>query len=251
MPRWRLSVLGLLFAFSGCSSLRVPSELLEIGFEWVEIEGSLFEMGDTFEGLNEDATPVHKVHIESFYISRYETTLDQYDWFALQTGRETVLPAEVNRGTRAAGNMAWDDALAFCEFIGGRLPSEQEWEFAATGGAAKQLYPGTDNEDESDEFIRHFENSIAESFPVGRKKPNFFGLYDMGGNVAEWIGDYYEKYPEPGESVVWMDLSNRNMRLARGGGYSAELMVTRTYWRAGTLKHVEPPTIGVRCARDG
>ncbi len=251
MPFWRLIVLAVFLASSGCSSLRAPSELRAIGFEWVKIEGGPFDMGDTFEGLNEDATPVHEVRVKRFYISRYETTLDQYDWFADQTGRETVLPAEASRGMRAAGNMAWDDAVAFCEFIGGRLPSEQEWEFAASGGAAKQLYPGTDNEDEIDDFIRHHENSLAESFPVGRKKPNFFGLYDMGGNVAEWIGDYYEKYPKPGGPVVWMDLANRNMRLARGGGYSADFMVTRTYWRAGTLKYVETPTIGVRCARDG
>jgi formylglycine-generating enzyme required for sulfatase activity len=83
-----------------------------------------------------------------------------------------------------------------------------------------------------------------------RKKPNLFDLYDMGGNVAEWIGDFYEFYPEPGQDPDWIDLSQRELRLARGGGYSAEVYVSQTYWRAGTLGTVTTPTIGVRCARD-
>jgi len=238
------------FLLTGCSSLKVPAELTEIGFEWVLVEGGPFLVGDSFEREDTDALPLHGIVVAPFYISRYETTLGQYDWFAQETGRETVLPNETSRGTRAAGNMIWDDALAFCKFIGGRLPSENEWEYAAAGGSAKQLYPGTNDEAEVDDYVRHRENSMAESFPVGRKKPNFLGLYDMGGNVAEWIGEYYEFYPEPGVEPDWINLKSRELRLARGGGYSAEIHISRTYWRAGTLKTVQTPTIGVRCVRD-
>jgi hypothetical protein len=70
-----------------------------------------------------------------------------------------------------------------------------------------------------DEYVRHRVNSLAENFPVATKKPNAFGLFDMGGNVAEWIAEYYEFYPEPGEDPVWIDLSTRELRLARGGAY--------------------------------
>ena len=220
-----------------------------IGFEWVYIEGGPYLMGDLGQN-NQDALPLHGVRIEPFYISRYETTLEQYDLFAQKTGRETVLPDQVSRGRRAAGDMNWEDARAFCKYMGGRLPTEQEWEFAAAGGKAKQIYPGTDNADEVDDYVRHRVNSMAESFPVGRKKPNLFGLYDMGGNVAEWIGDFYEFYPEPGADPEWIDLSQRELRLARGGGYSAEVYVSLTYWRAGTLGTITTPTIGVRCARE-
>jgi len=244
-----LSVLVVALALSGCASVRVPSDMASIGFEWVYIEGGPYLMGD-LAGENQDALPLHGVRIEPFYISRYETTLEQYDLFARKTGRETVLPEEVSRGTRAAGNLSWEDAVAFCDYMGGRLPTEQEWEYAAAGGPAKQIYPGTNDPDEVDDFVRHRVNSMAESFPVGRKKPNLFGLYDMGGNVAEWIGAFYEFYPEPGEDPEWIDLSKRELRLARGGGYSAEVHVAQTYWRAGTLGTVTTPTIGVRCVTD-
>ncbi|MDA0684064.1 MAG: SUMF1/EgtB/PvdO family nonheme iron enzyme [Bacteroidetes bacterium] len=239
-----------LLVITGCASVSVPAEFEAVGFEWVRLEGGPYLMGDSFEQSVQDALPVHGVRIQPFYVSRYETTLDQYDLFAEKTGRETVLPNESNRGTRAAGNMVWEDALAFCAFMGGRLPTEQEWEYAAAGGSKKQLYPGTDDETQMEEFVRYRENSMAESFPVGRKKPNAFGLFDMGGNVAEWIGEYYEFYPEPGQDPIWIDLSARELRLARGGGFSAEQHVARTYWRAGTLGTVTTPTIGVRCVRD-
>ncbi len=235
---------------SGCASSRIATELKALEFEWVPLEGGSFVMGDTFFEELEDAMPTHPVTLEPFYISKYETTLDQFDWFASKTNRVSVLSGQPDRGSRAAGGMTWDDAVAFCAFIGGRLPSEQEWEYAAAGGTTKQLYPGTDEEGEMDEYVRHRVNSLAESFPVATKKPNAFGLYDMGGNVAEWIAEYYESYPEPGENPVWIDLSTRELRLARGGGFSAERHVARTYWRAGTLKTITTPTIGVRCVKD-
>ena len=249
MPRL-LTLLTIFLMASGCASVRVPPEMASIGFEWVYLEGGPFMMGDVFEEDVEDSLPLHPVYIEPFYISRYETTLEQFDLFARKTGRETVLPDQVSRGTRAAGNMTWEDGLAFCEYMGGRLPTEQEWEYAAAGGSAKQFYPGTNDESEADDYVRHRTNSMAESFPVGRKKPNLFGLYDMGGNVAEWIGEFYEFYPEPGVEPDWIDLDKRELRLARGGGFSAELFVARTYWRAGTLGTVTTPTIGVRCVTD-
>lgn len=244
-----LVLLSAIVLGAGCTSVRVPPEMASIGFEWVYLEGGPYLMGD-LSGENPDALPTHGVRIAPFYISRYETTLEQYDVFARDTGRQTVLPDQVSRGTRAAGDMNWEDAKAFCTYMGGRLPTEQEWEYAAAGGSAKQLYPGTDNPDEVDDYVRHRQNSMAESFPVGRKKPNLFGLYDMGGNVAEWIGDFYEFYPEPGTDPVWINLNRRELRLARGAGYSAEVYVAQTYWRAGTLGTVTTPTIGVRCVTD-
>lgn len=235
----------------GCANARMAAELKSIGFEWVPLPGGSFTMGDVYLGDNLDAQPVHTVQLAPFYISKYETTLDQYDWFTAQSGREMVFPEQTDRGRRAVNRIDWFDAEAFCSFIGGRLPTEGEWEYAAAGGSLKQMYPGTNDEVEAEEYIRYIRNSIAEAFPVATKKQNAFGLFDMGGNVAEWIGMFYEYYPEPGVSPSDFDLENRDLRLIRGGGYSADLFLTRTYWRAGTLGNVAAPGVGVRCAKDG
>lgn len=221
-----------------------------MGYEWVPLDGGVFLMGDSFEFENEDALPVHEVEIAPFEMARYETTFEQYDWFAKRTGRELPVPEEPLRGNRAVGNVSWDNAVAFCETIGGRLPTEQEWEYAAAGGSAKQLFPGTNDPDDVDRFIRYMENSIARSFPVGTKEPNLFGLYDMGGNVAEWVNEYYAYYPEPGQEPEWQDMEVFSMRLARGGSYASSLVLTQTFWRAGTVRRVETGSVGFRCARD-
>ena len=109
-----LPLVLLVTAVTGCTSVRVPAEMSSIGFEWVYIEGGPYMMGDLAE-VNQDALPLHGVRIEPFYISRYETTLEQYDLFAQKTGRETVLPDQVSRGTRAAGNMTWEGMHIFDE----------------------------------------------------------------------------------------------------------------------------------------
>ena len=235
MSRFALLVLTSILFLGGCLGSRMASELDTMGFEWVPIEGGAYEVGDTFESENDDALPVHTVLVEDFEISRYETTFAQYDWFARQTGRALPLPDIEDRGNQAVGGVTWAEAMAFCEYIGGRLPTEVEWEYAAAGGSEKQLYPGTDDESKVNEYVRHRQNSVAFSFPVGTKKPNFFGLYDMGGNVAEWVDDYYEKYPEPGEEPVYNDFEVSDMRVARGGSFANESGISRTYWRAGTL----------------
>jgi len=237
-------------AASGCASSKLTKELETIGFEWVPISGGPLTMGDVYFEDNPDSRPVHPVQVAPFYISKYETTLDQYDWFTTKTAREQIFPEQLDRGRRAVSNLNWTDARAFCEFIGGRLPTEVEWEFAASGGPLKQMYPGTNDEEEAEEYVRYIQNSLAEVFPVGSKQPNAFGLFDMGGNVAEWIGSFYEYYPEPGVEPVPFDLENRELRIVRGGGFSADRSVTRTYWRSGTLARVATAGIGVRCAKD-
>ena len=206
-------------------------------------------MGDVYFDDNPDAQPVHPVVVPTFFISKYETTLEQFDWFTLKAEKEPVYAEQQDRGRRAVSNLNWGDAKAFCEFIGGRLPSEVEWEYAAAGGQLKQMYPGTNQDDDAEQYVRFIENSLAEVFPVATKLPNAYGLFDMGGNVAEWIGSFYEYYPEPGQEPTMFDLAGRELRIVRGGGFSADRYVTRTYWRAGTLARVATAGIGVRCAK--
>jgi len=77
----------LLLLLSGCASSRINAELESIGFEWVPIEGGAFHMGDVYFDDNPDSQPAHPIQVPSFLISKYETTLEQYDWFTKKTGR--------------------------------------------------------------------------------------------------------------------------------------------------------------------
>lgn len=245
-----IAALAVSMIVVGCTGSKnlIRSDRLDL--ELILIPGGEFRMGDTFEGTNDDALPVHSIRVDPFYLSRFETTMEQFDAFAKATGRPLPLPDDGHRASRAVADVSWDEANAFCFFVGGRLPTEVEWEFAAAGGNAKQKYAGTSDDLAIDEYAHHRENSGGESMPVGQKKPNVFDVYDMSGNVAEWISDYYENYPSPGEDPVYFDPGVRDMRLVRGGSVSSEAHVTRTYWRAGTLKSIRTPSVGFRCAKD-
>lgn len=220
-----------------------------VGLEWVPIPGAVFVQGDTFEAENADALPLHQVAVDDFMMSRFETTFHQYDLFA--DARDRRLPeSDLGRDNRAVTDVDWEEASAFCAWVGGRLPTESEWEFAAAGGPEKQMWAGTSDSSEADEYVRYRKNSGVSDTEVGRRLPNIFGLYDMSGNVSEWIGDYYQFYPEDAESPSQYDLRNFEIRILRGGDFTMELDVARTYWRAGTLKDVKSNAIGFRCARD-
>lgn len=249
-PRILGSVALLLVVLaSGCASTRQARRAEALGIRWMDVAGSTFRMGDTFVGSNTDALPVHDVTVASFRIAATETTVGQFRAFVRATGHAFEDPGTAADDQDAVSNVDWDAAVAFCAWIGGRLPSEQEWEFAAAGGPEKQLYPGTDSADSLAAYARYRGNSVARPGPVGRKRPNRFGLFDMGGNVAEWIGAFYQFYPEEGKAPVFDDPRSTGIRIVRGGSFSMEPDITRTYWRAGTLREVSSPAIGFRCAR--
>lgn len=244
-------VLFVLLAFvAGCAGSRHARRAATMGVEWLPVPGGPFVMGDTFFGTNTDALPVHEVTVGPFLISRNETTRGQYRVFASATGVPMPEGPASAPDDMAVSSVDWDEANAFCAWIGGRLPSEQEWEFAAAGGPDKQLYAGTDNVDSLASYARFRANSVARPAPVGRRLPNRFGLHDMSGNVAEWVGAFYQFYPKEGLEPVVDDPKSTGIRIVRGGSYSMEPDVTRTYWRAGTLRSVRSSAVGFRCAKD-
>lgn len=239
---------------TGCASSQLPlahdSMYDRVHISWVRIEGGSFVMGDTFYGNNEDALPVHRIRVASFSISRFETSFEQYDAYARHAHLPRPMPDDVYRQRRAVSDVSWKEALAFCTSLGARLPSEVEWEYAAAGGAAKQLYAGTSDSLSLTNYASYQGNSAGLALPVGSKKPNLFGLYDMSGNVAEWIDEYYQAYPEDGEEPVIADENLFDLRIIRGGSVWASRLRARTYWRAGTLKEVRTPSVGFRCAKN-
>ena len=249
----------LLLLCSGCSLLtnlfdnRERPEL-----ERVLVKGGTFTMGDVVEGENSDALPTHEVTIDDFYLTRYEITYEQYDLFADETDRERPQNDGPSRGKAAVVYVDWFEAEAFCNYVGMRLPTEQEWEYAAREGGKRQLYPGTNSVDSLDRYARFEANTSANhTFPVGTKKPNALGLYDMAGNAFEWIGGYYQFYPKPGEEPNWTDLEQSGIRIIRGGSFMSgggkrggPISVMKTHWRVGTLADVEDDDLGFRCAAD-
>lgn len=214
----------------------------------IRVEGGSFQVGDFYENENLDAIPCHPATVETFWLAKYEVTYDQYDAFALATGRPLPEDDDGGRGQRAVANVTWDEAAAFCAAYGYRLPSEIEWEYAARSGGREQAWAGTDTDADLDEYALYAEAGVGRSEVVGLRLPNALGLHDMSGNVAEWIGDYYQFYPQPGEEPVYNDTTVSDIRLVRGGSFNQSAEILRTYWRAGTLRDVRSFTIGFRCA---
>jgi formylglycine-generating enzyme required for sulfatase activity len=191
------------------------------GLKYVWIAPGTFMMGCS-PGDNEcwdDEKPAHQVTItRGFWIGQTPVTAGAYKRFAGATGRQMPKPPKFNKGW-ANENMPivmvdWNDAQAYCGWMGGRLPTEAEWEYAARGGSREARYGNLNN------IAWYSDNSGDGTRDVGQKRANGFGLYDILGNVWEWVSDweddhYYQNSPSqdpqgPG-SGQW--------RVQRGGSW--------------------------------
>ncbi len=215
----------------------------DMALDMVYVQGGTFLMGATSEqgdAAREDERPAHMVSLDGFYIGKYEVTQAQWEAVMGTTvaqQRDKLGSSEVlyNVGdTYPMYYISWNEAVTFCEKLSARtgkkyrLPTEAEWEYAARGGQKTDgaKYAGGDV---LDEVAWYNDNSYAlgeshpdyGTHPVGTKKPNGLGLYDMSGNVWEWCSDwlgYYNLWPvvNPQGDSVWP------MHIFRGGGFAAD-----------------------------
>ncbi|MBO8432321.1 MAG: formylglycine-generating enzyme family protein [Bacteroidetes bacterium] len=172
------------------------NRLIQVGnvqFEMVHVEGGTFRMGAT-EEQGEDAEgwekPVHRVILSSYLIGKHEVT--QALWEAVMGSTPSY---SKQGGDYPVEHVSWDDCQEFVKKLNVRtgmkfrMPTEAEWEYAARGGNRSKgyKYAGSDNLDEVGWYDG---NSGCHTHPVGEKKPNELGLYDMSGNLYEWCQDW-------------------------------------------------------------
>ena len=243
----KVVLIGLLSILSGCVLFRPAIRKHLLPMEMTEVDGGTFMMGDVIEEEDEDALPLHEVTLEDYAIGTYEVTYEQFDAFAEATGRPLPDDDGRGRGKRAVVFVNWYDAKAFCNAYGYRLPTEQEWEYAARSGGLYHTYSGTSEPDSLDHYARYAENSGAYSYLVGTKRHNDLGIFDMSGNVSEFIGEYYSFYRVSSDSLEYYPLHERPMRIIRGGSFNSPESILRTYKRVGVFAEPGDHTIGFRC----
>ena len=201
--------------------------------KWVQVSAGEFNMGSPEGEGDSDEHPQHKVYLDAYYISKYEITFDQYDKFCEDTGRSKPSDNGWGRGNRPVINVSWDEAKAFCDWLSkgtGKkiaLPTEAQWEKAARGGNKSKgyEYSGSNN---VDEVGWYGDNSGHETHPVGQKKPNELGIYDMSGNVYEWCSDWYSSsYYSSSPRNNPEGPSSGSCRVRRGGGWSSSAWTLR------------------------
>jgi formylglycine-generating enzyme required for sulfatase activity len=223
--------------------------------ELVVLPGGVFMMGSPLAevGRNRNEGPQHEVSITPFAISRYEITFAQWDACLAAGGCNGYSPSDAGqgRGARPVSNVSWSDAQAYLDWLNGqvgglryRLVTEAEWEYAARAGApdAYAFGPRVTAADAT------FRTRAPSS--VGAYEPNSWGVFDMHGNVAEWVEDCYastyDLAPLDG-SAAQADACAR--RVYRGGAFSDQAALLRASARQSAPADRRLPTVGFRVAR--
>ena len=170
----------------------LPATLSE---EYVLIPPGTFTMGCVpgDNACNDGEKPRHEVTIaKGFGMGHTEVTVGAYRRFVTAVKGEMPEPPSYNPGWKDEDhpivNVGWRDAQYYCRSVGGRLPTEAEWEYAARGGKDCQIYPNGNQLTEKDAHFGTGGTSTVGAFPS-----NGYGLYDMAGNVWEWVHDWYKE----------------------------------------------------------
>jgi formylglycine-generating enzyme required for sulfatase activity len=195
-------------------------------YELVKIPGDSFMMGspENEEGRFDWEGPPHPVQVPGFYMGRYPVTNAQYGKF-LAENPEAAEPEywsdrSLNQPRQPVVGISWEEARAYARWADLRLPTEAEWEYACRAGSTTRYHSGN-SETDLDRVGWYEKNSEGQLHPVGEKEANAFGLYDMHGNVWEWVeDDWHDDYQgAPDDGRAWIDDSRGAQRVIRGGGW--------------------------------
>lgn len=256
----------------------VPSGTFLMGntVEEETLEYSQSNISNTLKVWFLAGTPRHEIPMKGFFIDKYPVTNRQFELFVAETGYLTE--AEVSghgwrwhirnqKWKRANGwnwklpggkksdfpvgpdfpvvQVTWQDAVAYCQWAGKRLPAEAEWEYTCRAGTNTRFYWGDDlGYEEISQYAWYIGNAEDRTHRVGRKLPNAWGLHDMSGNVWEWVSDLYESYPGASYQIR---TSSGKRHVQRGGAWYFHPTYLRSAYRGSTIKG---NFVGFRCALD-
>lgn len=242
------------------------------GAPMVLIPAGAFQMGSSDE--RQDERPIHTVYLDAFYIDKYEVTNAQYRKFVQATGHKEpegfgidwVEGNEIrfesgfkpwqdenfNSDDQPVVCVSWEDANAYADWAGKRLPTEAEWEKAARGGLLGKRYVWGDQYKSGGNFADEIFDGYTYPAPVGSFAPNGYGLYDMAGNVWEWCMDWYDPayYTQSPKKNPTGPISGNN-RILRGGSWvvsDADFhRVSARYYKCPSYSYADT---GFRCTMD-
>jgi formylglycine-generating enzyme required for sulfatase activity len=210
------------------------------GMRW--IPGGTFRMGTT-DGEGEfNEHPIHSVTLNGFFMDTTEVT---------QKENARVMGANPSYFKDCPDcpveNVTWTNAAAYCKKTGKRLPTEAEWEYAARGGSTSLYYWG---DDMNGDYLWYTDNSAEKTHPVGLKKPNEYGLYDMIGNVWEWCNDWYDStYYSKSPAQDPAGPQSARHRVFRGGSWLSNETSLHSAHRDGGVPESRGNLFGFRCAK--
>ena len=224
------------------------------------IPAGSFTMGrnPNFEDGGSDELPAHAVRIgEPFYMQTTEVTQEQ--WMGVTSSN----PSKFKGRSNPVEQVSWDDIQVFLNALNDRegcsgcyrLPSEAEWEYAYRAGSTGTYYWG-DDADAIGQYAWYDKNSSEKTHPAGQHKPNAWGLYDMAGNVYEWVADcYHESYAgAPGNGSAWTGGCYKQSdgvmpRVLRGGSWYGDPVDCRAAFRNHFTPAYRYYTFGFRVVR--
>jgi formylglycine-generating enzyme required for sulfatase activity len=215
----------------------------------VYVRGGTFVMGCTAEQgteCDDDENPAHEVTVRDFYIGKYEVT--QAEWKAVMGSN----PSKFKGDNLSVEQVSWNEVQEFIRKLNTmtgknyRLPTEAEWEYAARGGSQSRgfKYSGSDS---IGEVAWYSENSGETTHLVGTKQANELGIYDMSGNVYEWVQDWDGDYSS-GSQTNPVGPSSGSYRVLRGGCWYCVAKYTRVSFRSLTEPGLRIGFLGFRLA---
>ena len=219
----------------------------------VHIPEGEFTLGSPKGQGDDDEHPAHKVKLRGYWLAKYETTFDQYDRFAQETGRQKPDDSGWGRGDLPVINVSWEDSRQYCAWLAkklglkARLPTEAEWEKAAYDlfpwGSAAPDHSKTNYNNENGRTL------AVGSYPAGASR---FGVMDLAGNVWEWVADWYD--PDSYRELAYENPQGPeggSERVARGGSWSNGKLIIRSANRSSENPSNRLNIIGFRIAIDG